>query len=55
VQTAEIADLDGDGDLDAFVGLFQGNYAVYKNNGSGAFTLSSSPAKVSDPQAATLV
>ena len=45
VTAAAVGDLDGDGDLDIFVGLKGSNtYEIYKNNGSGVFTQSSTVA-----------
>ena len=34
----EFADIDGDNDLDLYVGNYDGNIKVFKNNGSGNFT-----------------
>ena len=32
------ADIDGDGDMDAFIGEYEGNINYYKNNGNDTFT-----------------
>jgi hypothetical protein len=36
-QCARVCDIDGDGDLDAFIGI-TGRFRYYVNNGSGVFT-----------------
>ncbi|MBW4497184.1 MAG: VCBS repeat-containing protein, partial [Oscillatoria princeps RMCB-10] len=37
-STPTFADIDGDSDLDAFIGSFNGNIQYYRNDGSGTFT-----------------
>ncbi len=37
-STVAFADIDGDGDLDAFIGEWNGNINYYENDGSGNFT-----------------
>ncbi|MGD1699911.1 FG-GAP-like repeat-containing protein [Dapis sp. BLCC M229] len=37
-STPTFADIDGDGDLDAFIGELDGNINYFENNGSGSFS-----------------
>lgn len=50
---AEVADLDGDGDLDIFVALKGGNYQIWKNSG-GNFTLASTVTGPANPYSVAL-